>query len=138
MTATRPPVALGAVPVHPAGGYPLGIRAEGMVATADRGLGGEPQRLPHLGRIQASFGHHDVTGIRAHVGTAASEAARSIGARAFTLGDQVAMPSDPDLHTAAHEAAHVIQQRAGVGSGDGRPGLGTHTNSTLRPLPRRW
>jgi hypothetical protein len=37
-----------------------------------------------------------------------------MGADAFAMGDHVAFAGAPDLHTAAHEAAHVVQQRAGV------------------------
>lgn len=37
-----------------------------------------------------------------------------MGAEAFATGNHVAFASPPDLHTAAHEAAHVVQQRAGV------------------------
>jgi hypothetical protein len=37
-----------------------------------------------------------------------------MGAEAFATGDQVAFGAAPDLHTAAHEAAHVVQQRQGV------------------------
>ena len=37
-----------------------------------------------------------------------------MGAQAFATGDHVAFANSPDLHTAAHEAAHVVQQRAGV------------------------
>jgi hypothetical protein len=32
----------------------------------------------------------------------------------YTTGNHVAFREQPDLHTAAHEAAHVVQQRAGV------------------------
>ncbi|MBZ0234162.1 MAG: DUF4157 domain-containing protein [Deltaproteobacteria bacterium] len=70
--------------------------------------------LPHIDRIQRSFGHHDVSGIQAHVGGAAADASAAIGARAYATGDHVAFASAPDLHTAAHEAAHVVQQRGGV------------------------
>jgi Domain of unknown function (DUF4157) len=38
----------------------------------------------------------------------------SSSARAYATGDQVAFAAQPDLHTAAHEAAHVMQQRGGV------------------------
>src|SRR5262249_36995586 len=41
-------------------------------------------------------------------------AAQAIDAVAYTIGDAVAFRSAPRLHTAAHEAAHVVQQRAGV------------------------
>src|SRR5262249_59012906 len=66
----------------------------------------------------------DVSGIQAHVGGPATEATRSMGAAAFATGDQVAFGAQPSLHTAAHEAAHVVQQRAGVSlkSGVGEAG----------------
>ena len=37
-----------------------------------------------------------------------------MGAEAFTSGDHVAFAERPSLRMAAHEAAHAIQQRAGV------------------------
>ncbi|HTJ41348.1 MAG TPA: DUF4157 domain-containing protein [Kofleriaceae bacterium] len=81
---------------------------------AARGVDGGGAALPHLDRIQASFGHHDVGGVRAHVGGAAAAAAAELGARAYATGDDVAFASAPDLRLAAHEAAHVVQQRGGV------------------------
>ncbi|MBK9035132.1 MAG: DUF4157 domain-containing protein [Myxococcales bacterium] len=86
----------------------------GVHQAAARGVAGAGGQLPHLGAIQASFGHHDVGGVRAHVGGAAAEAAAAIGARAFATGDDVAFAAAPDLRQAAHEAAHVVQQRGGV------------------------
>src|SRR5262249_37811789 len=50
----------------------------------------------------------------AHVGGPAAVASRAIGAEAYTIGHHVAFASLPSLHTAAHEAAHVVQQRGGV------------------------
>jgi hypothetical protein len=93
-------------------------------AVAARGVAGPGGSLPHGERIQAAFGRHDLGGVRAHVGGAAAEAARQLGAVAFATGKDVAFASPPDLHTAAHEAAHVIQQRAGVSlaGGVGRAG----------------
>ncbi|HVV82381.1 MAG TPA: DUF4157 domain-containing protein [Kofleriaceae bacterium] len=81
---------------------------------AARGVAGAGRALPHQTRIQAAFGGHDVSDVRAHVGGAASEAATAIGAEAYANGRHVAFAREPDLHTAAHEAAHVVQQRAGV------------------------
>jgi Domain of unknown function (DUF4157) len=91
---------------------------------AQQGFRGAAQPLPFLSLIQASFGRHDVRGVRAHVGGPAAEAAGSMGAAAYAMGSSVAFAQAPDLHTAAHEAAHVIQQRAGVhlAGGVGRPG----------------
>jgi hypothetical protein len=83
--------------------------------TAAAGVAGGGGPLPHLDRIQRLFGPaHDVTGISAHVGGRAAEAADQIGAEAYATGSSVAFREAPDLHTAAHEATHVVQQRAGV------------------------
>jgi hypothetical protein len=73
---------------------------------------GEP--MPYLAQLQASFGHHDLSEVRAHQDAMATDAARELGAEAYTFGDSVAFRQPPTLHTAAHEAAHVVQQRAGV------------------------
>lgn len=82
---------------------------------AAAGVSGTGGRLPHLERVQSAFGpDHDVSGINAHVGDAAEQAAAQIGARAYATGNHVAFAGEPDLHTAAHEAAHVVQQRSGV------------------------
>ncbi|HMV69053.1 MAG TPA: DUF4157 domain-containing protein, partial [Myxococcota bacterium] len=93
-------------------------------AAADSGTSGVGGSLPHLDTIQASFGAHDVGGVSAHVGGAASGACETMGANAFATGSDVAFKSTPDLHTAAHEAAHVVQQQAGVQllGGVGKPG----------------
>ncbi|MEZ4403145.1 MAG: DUF4157 domain-containing protein [Kofleriaceae bacterium] len=81
---------------------------------ASQGVAGAGGPLPHLAAIQASFGHHDVSAVRAHVGGQAADAARAIGAAAYATGDAVAFAASPDLRQAAHEAAHVVQQRGGV------------------------
>ena len=81
---------------------------------ADRGIAGPGRRLPYLDVIQRWFGHHDVSTVVAHTDGRAKAACDSIGAAAFATGSHVAFGSAPSLHTAAHEAAHVVQQRAGV------------------------
>lgn len=83
-------------------------------AAAQRGLGGVGDTFPHLPRIQAAFGGYDLASLRAHLDARAIQAARELRAEAYTSGEHVAFAKAPDLHTAAHEAAHVIQQRAGV------------------------
>ena len=90
-------------------GPPTG-RAD-VVQTAARGVSGSGGALPHGARIQQSFGQHDVSAVQAH---SAPGAAKEIGARAYAMGEHVAFGDTPDLHTAAHEAAHVVQQRGGV------------------------
>ncbi len=93
--------------------------AQRVHAQAEAGVAGGGSALPHLARIQAAFGDHDVSGVKAHSGSAASKAAGAIGAQAYATGEDIAFGSSPDLHTAAHEAAHVVQQRQGVSLGDG-------------------
>lgn len=82
--------------------------------SAAAGVRDTGHRLPHLDAIQTSFGAHDVTGVRAHVGGRAATASESIGAQAYAMGNHVAFRAAPSMHLAAHEAAHVVQQRAGV------------------------
>lgn len=83
-------------------------------AIAQQGVANANSELPHFDSIARSFGRYQVDDIRAQVGGEGAHAARSIGAEAYATGDRVAFASSPDLHTAAHEAAHVVQQRAGV------------------------
>jgi hypothetical protein len=86
-----------------------------MRRTAATGLSGSGGPLPYLAQLQASFGPaHDLGQVRAHVGGAAATASHRMGATAYAAGDQVAFSAPPDLRLAAHEAAHVVQQRDGV------------------------
>ncbi len=60
-------------------------------------------------------------GVRVHTGTASTALAKSIGARAFTVGSDVFFQTSeyrPETRAGkqliAHELAHVVQQRGGV------------------------
>lgn len=88
-------------------------------AIAARGVAGASAPLPHHDAVQAAFGRHDISGMKSQVGGDATAASTAIGARAYAVGDRVAFAAQPDLHTAAHEAAHVVQQRSGVALKDG-------------------
>lgn len=83
-------------------------------AVAQAGTAGAGSSLPYFDQIQRSFGRHDVSSVRSHQGGETTQAAGALGAQAFAVGDAVGFASSPDLHTAAHEAAHVVQQRSGV------------------------
>ncbi len=83
-------------------------------AAAAEGTKGGGGSLPHLATIQKAFGSHDVSGIKAHTGEKASRASDAMGAEAYATGNDVAFKGAPDLHTTAHEAAHIVQQREGV------------------------
>jgi hypothetical protein len=106
---------------------PVQRRASGAVdpaavhGAAAAGLAGAGGTIPHFEAIQSSFGDHDISGVQAHVGGPAADACADMDASAYASGDRVAFARAPDLHTAAHEAAHVVQQRAGV---DLRGGVG--------------
>jgi hypothetical protein len=92
-----------------------GAAADNQVhEAAQRGVAGGGSALPHLDAIQRAFGPHDVSKIQAHTGDAAARASTEIGAEAYATGNHVAFAGAPDLRTTAHEAAHVVQQRAGV------------------------
>ena len=98
----------------PDSGDPRAIGRQGTEDASDR--------LPHLDLIQRLFGRHDVSAVRARVGGAAADASRALGAVAYAQGEHVAFASSPDLRTAAHEAAHVVQQRHGVAISSGLDG----------------
>jgi len=101
-----------------------GLKAKSTTGAAREGVANANRSLPHQDRIQASFGHHDISGTRASVGGEAAEASSSMGALAYTSGDRVAFRNEPDVNLAAHEAAHVVQQRNGakLPGGVGRAG----------------
>lgn len=86
----------------------------GVHEAAQAGTQGAGGSLPHLGQIQAAFGAHDVTSVQSYAGGAATHANRAMGAEAYATGNKIAFGGTPSLHTAAHEAAHVVQQRGGV------------------------
>lgn len=129
---TRMPMAGGVTQFSPAAGARLDVQkqqadqsvqlqgddeetqgVEAVQSTAAAGVEGASGRLPHFGPVQKAFGRHDVSGIKSRTGGAAKEAAGALGAEAYAQGDSVAFAGSPDLHTAAHEAAHVMQQKAG-------------------------
>lgn len=83
-------------------------------STAAAGLRGTPTSLPYASQIQKAFGRHDVSSVSAHLDGAAKKANTDMGALAYASGNAIAFGQSPDLHTAAHEAAHIVQQRAGL------------------------
>ena len=108
-------------PVRPIGWQPVQRRSGGAEPgtaavrhTAAEGVKGAGRPLPFLDKIQASMPGHDLGDVQAHIGGKAAEACSAIGANAYATGNDVAFKKSPDLHTAAHEAAHVVQQRTGV------------------------
>ena len=99
---------------HDFSGIPVHAAGHSVFEIAERGASGAAGALPHLAEIQRAFGRHDVRQVQASQDSRAAAAARAIGARAYATGERVVFASSPDLRTAAHEAAHIVQQRAGV------------------------
>lgn len=91
---------------------------------AAAGTSGPGGPLPFKGSIQASFGRHDLSRVRAHSDASAQKATARLGTTAFAAGDDVVLGAGADLHTVAHEAAHVVQQRSGVQLHGGLQGPG--------------
>ncbi len=87
---------------------------EDVHAAAATGIASGGGPLPHADKIQQSFGGHDISAVQAHTGAAAQSANQAMGAEAYATGNHIAFGSSPDLHTVAHEAAHVVQQQHGV------------------------
>jgi hypothetical protein len=83
-------------------------------AAAQRGVATPASRLPFSDTIQRAFGRHDVSSIQAHTGPEAAASSQAMGADAYATDNHVVMGRSADLHTVAHETAHVVQQRGGV------------------------
>ncbi|GAB2630587.1 DUF4157 domain-containing protein [Streptomyces capparidis] len=80
---------------------------------------GAPLDARTRGEMEQRLGA-DFSDVRVHTGAAAHESARSVGAHAYTVGNNVVFqrdaydPSSRDGRiTLAHELTHVIQQRSG-------------------------
>lgn len=90
-----------------------GAQPEAVHAAAARGVATPASSLPFSDTLQRAFGRHDISSVQAHSGSEAAQTAKSMGADAYAAGDHVVL-GKTDLHTVAHEAAHVVQQRSGV------------------------
>jgi hypothetical protein len=90
-------------------------RSTSVHAAAARGIAGAGARLPYSDQIQRSFGGYDISNVQAHTGASATAATTAMGADAYATGNHVVLgDGGTDLHTVAHEAAHVVQQQHGV------------------------
>jgi hypothetical protein len=88
-------------------GVPSAGAIEAAVGSRAQGAAG---RLPQRNQLESAVGH-DMSGVVAHAGGAA---AGQIGAQAFATGRDIAL-GGATAATVPHEAAHIVQQRAGVG-----------------------
>jgi hypothetical protein len=77
---------------------------------------GQPLDPAARAAFEPRFGH-DFSAVRIHADAASADAARSVGANAFTLGSDIVfgpgryeLQDDPGRRLLAHELAHVVQQ----------------------------
>ncbi len=109
------PVDSGDAPVQRFTTGPLAFEDPARIRSAAlQGIRGPGGPLPYFEHIQRSFGRFDLSQVVTHTDDAARASARDIGADAFAIGRHVAFDGSPSLRIAAHEAAHVIQQRGQV------------------------
>ena len=102
------------------------LRDENDGAAVQQLISGGGRALDSAVRVQmeAAFGE-DFHDVRVHTGGDASASAESLGARAYTVGNDVVFSDgtyDPDSsagqRTLAHELTHVVQQRSGPVDGE--------------------
>jgi hypothetical protein len=94
----------------------LDEEAAQRVAAAGRSSG-QPLPAGVRDRLETSLGT-DLSGVRVHTGTDSATAAAAVGARAYTVGQDIHFapgqyaPDDAfGVHLLAHEVAHTVQQR---------------------------
>lgn len=90
--------------------------------------GGERLEAGTRASMETRLGH-DFSDVRIHAGSTAAASAASVGARAYTVGNDIVLgPGHASLdtptgqRTLAHELTHVVQQRSGPV--DGAPAAG--------------
>jgi hypothetical protein len=96
----------------------------GVVDGADtaiaRASGSSGAALPEavMRKFEASLGT-DLSSVRVHTGAASEAAAHAVGAKAYTMGQDIHFgaghydPMGAGQHLLAHEVAHTVQQRGG-------------------------
>jgi len=104
-------------------GAATGVPTTGVTASSVAGSLGPGRPIePAVRHSMESFFGHDFGSVRIHTDTHADGVARSVHARAFTVGDQIGFaagsfrPGTPDgARLLAHELTHVVQQSRGLG-----------------------
>lgn len=107
---------------------PIWARGPGPLANQALVSAGEPLDVGVRREMEAQLAT-DLGAVRVHTGAEAGEAARSLGARAYTVGADIVFgagqyaPSTPvGRYLLAHELAHVVQQGPGTAQPRSGPG----------------
>jgi hypothetical protein len=103
--------------------------ANGVAADADQAVAsaasssGFALPAPLMRKFETSLGA-DLSGVRVHTGAESAAAASAVGAKAYTMGQDIHFGAghyDPSSaagqHLLAHEVAHTVQQAGGAASG---------------------
>ena len=118
-----------------AGTSPSGFSVPDIAA---RGMAGPATDFPYKAAIESSFGRA-IPG-QAHLDSNAAGACEALGAHGYASDGAAAFASNaPSLHTAAHEAAHLVQQTSGVrlkGEGSATDELEEHADDAASLV--RW
>jgi len=104
-----------ATPAAPAG-TPLLAAGNSAIARllTDTDPAGSPLPGPVRADMEQSFGGADFGAVRVHTGDRSAAVNRSLGAEAFTTGNDIHLAGDgADRELLAHELTHVVQQRPG-------------------------
>lgn len=106
--------------------------------------GGESLPVPVRRSFESAFGGADLGGVRLHAGSEAATLNDSVGARAFTVGNDIffrnGMPdtsTEDGQHLLAHEIAHTLQ-RSPVARRDFVPGFTKPTKPTQQKLDEEF
>jgi hypothetical protein len=83
LTEAIPTGDLGSTGVQRKGEAAAPLEGDAVAQIARQGTEGAAIPLPHRDRIQSLFGRHDISGVTAHEGPAAGQAAQALGARAY-------------------------------------------------------
>ena len=122
--AEQPVVAGDVTHVHRSASSAEASQVSGPVAASIHDMQGGGAPLPDATRafFEPRFGA-DFSHVRVHTGAQARETAKSIDAKAFTVGRDIAFAggqyspdSDEGQKLLAHELTHVVQQRGGAGA----------------------
>lgn len=88
---------------------------EKSIETAPEGTKGKPLDKDVKAALEEQFGAN-LSKVRVHTGGNAADIAKELGAKAFTIGNDIffAKPGDAkNPETLAHELAHVLQSKGG-------------------------
>jgi hypothetical protein len=88
---------------------------EKVIETAPEGTRGKPLDKDVKAALEEQFGSN-LSKVRVHTGGNAPDIARDLGAKAFTIGNDIyfAKPGDAkNPEVLAHELAHVLQSKGG-------------------------